>query len=361
MDKEKRHIKVILDRYFDGLLSVEETDELFNLLNEDSSDPDDHITEEFLSLSPGEISYPGKNRLHKSYADISGMQFETLCIAELEGDLTPSQSQEIRDVLESDPAKNKVYKSFQKIRLEPEKILFRGKHRLRKHSAAGRIVRLAAIPLSIAASITVLITALNFLNKPAEEATLIETVAEAGKVQAGATESVEKITGDIPVENTGYKTLAANVMKEISVAEITSTVASNTETSETTEAVAESSLKPEPAPFNPEVLSTTLEVSPFRLAEVSLAEPQTYGNNTIRENIASGFREKILGEEDPDDSPLKGYEIAGAGINGINKLLGWEMNLKARKETTGEVNALTFNSKLITIQTPVKKATPDEQ
>ncbi|MCK7540264.1 MAG: hypothetical protein MZV63_59915 [Marinilabiliales bacterium] len=78
MEIGKSHIKALLDRYFDGLLSNEETDELFNLLNEGSSDLDDHITEEFLSLSPGEISYPNKSRLHKSYADIGGTQFETL-------------------------------------------------------------------------------------------------------------------------------------------------------------------------------------------------------------------------------------------------------------------------------------------
>ncbi|MCK7540263.1 MAG: hypothetical protein MZV63_59910 [Marinilabiliales bacterium] len=106
---------------------------------------------------------------------------------------------------------------------------------------------------------------------------------------------------------------------------------------------------------------TRWDVKAAELAEVSIADPLTYESSTMRENIASGFREKLLGEENPDSTPLKAYEIAGAGINGINKLLGWEMNLRARKEATGEVNAITFNSKLITIQAPVKKASPDEQ
>lgn len=361
MNKEKRHIKVILDRYFSGLLSNEETDELFNLLNEGSSDLDDNIPEEILSVSPGEIRYPNKHRLHKSYAEIDGTQFETLCIAELEGDLTLSQSQEIMDVLASDPAKNKVYESFQKLRLEPETIVYKGKNKLRKLTPAGRILRLAAIPISIAASITILLTALDFLENPVEKTILPVIVAESGKGQAAITESSGNNTSEIPVENTEHKSIVAKVIKEESPEAVASTLAGNIEKPEIIEVVAEISLKPEPAAFNPEALLTTMEVDPYRLAEVSLAEPQPYGSSNIRENIASGFREKLLGEENPDSSPLKGYEIAGAGINGISKLLGWEMNLKARKETTGEVNALTFNSKLITIQAPIKKATPDEQ
>ncbi len=361
MDKEKTHIKVILDRYFEGLLSSEETDELFNLINESPSDLGDHITEESLSMSPGETTYPNKNRLYKSYAEIDRKQFETLCIAGLEGDLTLSQSQEIMDVLESDPAKKAVYGSFHKLRLEPETIVYHGKNKLRKLTPAGRIVRLAAIPLSIAASITILLTALDFLGKPVEETMVPDIVNESGKVHASITESSGNATIDIPSENTEHRSIVAKVIKEESPEAITTTVAGNIETTEISEVVAEIILKPEPADFNPEVLLTTVEVDPFKLAEVSLDEPQPYGSSTIGENIASGFREKLLGEENPDNSPLKVYEIAGAGINGISKLLGWEMNLKARKEKTGEVNALTFNSKLITIQAPLKKATPDEQ
>ena len=55
-------------------------------------------------------------------------------------------------------------------------------------------------------------------------------------------------------------------------------------------------------------------------------------------------------------APLKGYEIAKAGVTGLNKLMGWEMALNERKDVEGNLKSVYFSSKLLKFNAPVKKS-----
>jgi hypothetical protein len=82
------------------------------------------------------------------------------------------------------------------------------------------------------------------------------------------------------------------------------------------------------------------------------------GRSRFGKFIAKTFREKILKEKSPKDSPLKVYEIAEAGVTGLNKLLGWEMALDERKDANGELKSVYFSSKILKFNAPVKKTEP---
>lgn len=71
--------------------------------------------------------------------------------------------------------------------------------------------------------------------------------------------------------------------------------------------------------------------------------------------IARVLRSKVLNEPNSKDSPLKGYEIAEAGVTGLNKLLGWSMTLDRQIDEKGEIKSVYFNSRMIRFSTPVKK------
>ena len=58
-----------------------------------------------------------------------------------------------------------------------------------------------------------------------------------------------------------------------------------------------------------------------------------------------------------DNSPLKSYEIAEAGISGLNKLLGWQMALSTSNDENGDVKSVYFSSKMLKFNVPVKKNT----
>ena len=64
---------------------------------------------------------------------------------------------------------------------------------------------------------------------------------------------------------------------------------------------------------------------------------------------------KILREDTGSDAPVKPYEIASAGINGLNKLFGLEMALVRVNDEQGEMKSLYFSSTLLKVNAPVKK------
>ncbi len=67
---------------------------------------------------------------------------------------------------------------------------------------------------------------------------------------------------------------------------------------------------------------------------------------------------RSLKKKHPPDTPLKGYEIAEAGVSGLNKLLGWQMALDMKKDENGQPKSVSFSSGILKIQAPVKKREP---
>jgi hypothetical protein len=72
--------------------------------------------------------------------------------------------------------------------------------------------------------------------------------------------------------------------------------------------------------------------------------------------VAKIFREKILKSKTPESGSLKGYEIADVGINGLNKLLGWQMSLQKTRDEKGDIKSLYFSSKILKFNAPVRKS-----
>jgi hypothetical protein len=84
------------------------------------------------------------------------------------------------------------------------------------------------------------------------------------------------------------------------------------------------------------------------------------GRTRIGRFLSKTIREKFLKDKTQQDSPLDGFEIAEAGVNGLNKLFGWEMALDKKNDPTGHHKSVYFSSKILKISTPVKKGEPVE-
>ena len=76
----------------------------------------------------------------------------------------------------------------------------------------------------------------------------------------------------------------------------------------------------------------------------------------FNEFVAKIFRTKILKSKIPETGSIKAYEFAYAGINGLNRLLGWQMSLQKTKDEKGDLKSLYFSSKILKFNAPVKKA-----
>ncbi len=95
-------------------------------------------------------------------------------------------------------------------------------------------------------------------------------------------------------------------------------------------------------------------------SNIAVREPLYYDSerSRLRRFIASTFRERILKDKEYNDTPLQPYEIAEAGIDGLNKLLGWEMALVRTSDEEGELKSFYFSSGVLKFNAPVKKSNP---
>jgi hypothetical protein len=92
-----------------------------------------------------------------------------------------------------------------------------------------------------------------------------------------------------------------------------------------------------------------------QIADIPDAEDE---RSQVGKFISKTFREKILKEKKPKDTPLNGYEIAEAGISGLNKIFGWQMALEKRNDGNGQPKSIYFSSEILKFNAPVKKREP---
>jgi hypothetical protein len=76
---------------------------------------------------------------------------------------------------------------------------------------------------------------------------------------------------------------------------------------------------------------------------------------TLSEYARKQLTEKVLGKKERENTRLTAFEIADAGISGINKLTGGEMKLEKRSGEDGNITAYSFNSKLLSFSTTAVK------
>ena len=101
MQIDRSNYEIWFIDWLDGNLNRMQVDQLKLFLSEN---PD--LREEFNDLTPVnivpyDISFPYKNQLKKSASDIPISQFEYLCVAFLENDLSVSQQTELKEIIDT--------------------------------------------------------------------------------------------------------------------------------------------------------------------------------------------------------------------------------------------------------------------
>ncbi|MFA5817793.1 MAG: hypothetical protein WC854_00760 [Bacteroidales bacterium] len=364
MKIDRSNYEIWLIDWLDGNLSDLQVELLKLFLSENPE-----LKEEFdgltaVSLKPSERSFPHKDQLKKSIAVLSGSQFEYLCVAYLENDLSAGQQTELMESINQDYEKKRTFELIQKIRLDPAGISYKHKNQLIKKTAVQRVMRFAVIGLSAAATIALLIMTYLIIprNLPDETNTTTQNIVIDSTLFKRAVDKVPDkiITDKKPVlSKLKRENLFAGVQKNNSVII----------QSDPTALMPNDSLH-----RNPDDLEIQLTKIPF-YAEIDLKK-RSVSNTLVASNsnliiptyddersnlsrfFAKTFREKILKENISLDSPLKGYEIAEAGVTGLNKLLGWEMALDKNNDENGELRSVYFSSKILKFNAPVKKNEP---
>jgi hypothetical protein len=365
MKPDRTSYEIWLVDYLDGNLDSEQEGLLMSFIEEN---PD--IKEEFEGLSGivlphTEVSFGNKNSLRRSAVELSDSQFDLLCAASLENDLSPEQRSELDEAISGNEERRKTAGLFSVTKLSPPELSYRYKNRLKKLTLTGKVVRFSVIGISAAAMVLIMFTLLRNPDINNTSVAIGERQPSAG-TDKGNEETKNKTTIIVPDKTEENVIKAphnlAEKNKDVVTAELkllsdNQTIADSTIT-ETgiqknnivriggiTEIPQENGLN-------------NLSLVSMNLVPVEPFEEET--QNAVGNFFTRMIREKILKSQTPEKGNLKAYEVADAGITGINKLLGSNMTLQKTIDDKGEVKSVYFNSKLLKFNAPVKKAEPLE-
>jgi hypothetical protein len=347
MSIDRTNYEEWLQDWFDNNLTCSEAEKvrLFLEMNPDIRSEFEGISS--VKLNPEELSSVQKNKLFRDLKDIPASQFELLCAAYMENDLQDEQRAEVIQLIGSDRQKLEVFKTISAMKLNPPQCSFNRKKFLLKNEPSVRIYRLAFAALSAAAIIAIiLLTGVSRHHQPLQNNVVAnETIPD----DSSRNELEQQIR---PVFEEPQRPEAAAL----------------DENKFDSQKIYESAPDPNDYPKRDPAIIARAEVYPIKsLADVmrtDLIEPvkeniREIENYDYRSNtgkfISRIFRKEIMKEETPSDGPLRAYEVAEAGIKGMNRLLGWNMALSRNTDENGEVKSVYFNSRVISFRTPVKK------
>jgi len=345
--------------YLDGKLDQEKVRELFIFL-EQNPDLKDELTELQNTVLTSDISYSGKNLLKKRVSEIPDQQFELLCVASSEGDITSEQKEELEEIISAYPDKKRDLELIEKTRLVAPAIRYPRKASLKHFTLQQKVIRLSLAVGSAAAGIALLMFLFNSTGNITDDQSVnIARTSSSGKVEIPVRIKNEEpvVKKEIIINNLSPKTDIENSPDREITAQKSDTVFLPASIDSVGIQTDMNQVKLTRAEFIREVNIPVADISSgLKLAPISQKQiPVTFEKPGVSGYFALFVREKILKSKTPETGNLKGYEVAETGILGLNRLLGWDMSLKQNRNEQGELKSLYFSSRIIKFNTPVKK------
>ena len=97
------------------------------------------------------------------------------------------------------------------------------------------------------------------------------------------------------------------------------------------------------------------ENSVIRVYEPGYIPPLMDNRSNVELFMARLFHERIMKDPNAGTRPVKSFDLAQAGITGLNKLFGWEIALQKNTDDNGNTRSYNFSSRLLKFNAPVKK------
>lgn len=338
MEVNKNNYQVWISDYYDGSLSDTEEKMLYSFLKLHPDLMDEFNSFGELVLHPDIAIRIDKASLKKDLQEEDPDAIEHCALALSENDLSPEEEVEFTALLKHSEKARKELEIYKSIRLKPGSTIYPGKLSLKRIPVRAGIAKYAFRIIASAASIALLISLLTLLPRKTES---IYSYNSAYLLPFNNTnDPSEAIAPDItPVLISKRPQVRAINIKE----RISEERSANIEEKRIIAA-------PGNQVFIDNVkISNTIE--PVSLLAMTPSEPimDDYMdiNLSPRQFVAMNFRKHLLKEDVDNTDKLKVYEVADAGITGLNKLLGWEMQFEKEKAEDGTLASFKFTSQLL--------------
>ena len=363
MKPDRSNYEIWVVDWLDGNLSEQQAEELkvFLTENPDLKDEIDGIA--LVNLKSGENLFPGKESLKKSSDKLTRQQFEHLCIACLENDLGHEQKAELLEMIGNDDSKKREFELTLKLKLKPPHYSYTRKKRIKKLTTGQKIIRMTVSGLSAAAGIAALVIVYltspsNILRHERQSFTFIKPdtlhipLYPSITIKEKQASPLKKITSLSQVERT---------VPDIQIPEknvFTAEEQKPYEPDSTTQVQVAIAINRVNVPFPEIIVPVNIpdanNLQAYNKAAI-LPSPFEEDRSNVDRFFARLFHEKIM-KDKAGASPVKSYDLAVAGITGLNKLFGWQIALHKNTGENGEVKSYYFSSKILKFNTPVKKS-----
>lgn len=345
--------------YFEGKLSDSQAEKLISFIYSDPELIDEfENSQKLIKLNPGNTNFSFKQNLYRQEIFSNNTSnFDELCIAKLEGDLTKRELEEFNRLLSETPNLNKDFSIFEKTVSTPDlSVRFENKDGLKqKQIVANSYSRF--FYYSIAASIAVLFSILILtpenvqLNKFDQNAILY---SNRNKIQP--------TNNNVEIPNT------EKITNKIEGIKLNNTNIYETSNSKKVEDTSQIIFSPDfdktqvMAQLNPVAVGISNNKSKIQFVKVTLPEMKDntfYSdiNNeetSLKSIVLETVNTQVL-KKDKDLNKISAWDIAQLGINGINKITGSNIQLNKKYDNKGNLAKVEFDSKLFAFSTPVKK------
>jgi hypothetical protein len=364
MKIDRSNYEIWLIDWLDGNLNDFQLEQLQHFLTEnpDLKEESDELT--MFRLNPAGKSFLHKKQLKKTVADLPRSQFEYFSVAYLENDLSADEKTELLEIIEHDQEKKISFELVQKMRLSPGNLSYKHKNRLIKRTIAQNAIRWSIVGLSAAAIVTlVIITSVSKsreINIDSNKTAQTVSADSSSPKKASGIASIDEKKGsrNIP-DKIRNKIITASSMKPSSaIPEIKNNLLAENDSMSQSSALPRTIIDKINVPSSIDLKGEPVPNSLIALNPSATTPEYDDGRSKLSRFIARTFREKILKENRAKDSPLKAYELAKAGVSGLDKLFGWEMALIEKKDINGELKSVYFSSKILKFNAPIKKTEP---
>jgi hypothetical protein len=320
---------------------------------------------EKIMLNPEPVIFDRKDLLIKPDLSlpVNVNNYEDFCVAAAEGDLDIEKLKGLNEYNKQNPGSEKILALFRKLHLAPDSpIVFQGKEKLKK----GLLVfpRKVLFPvLSVAAAIAIIF--IIYLQQESHSEN-ISAIASGLPVTVSDSPKNENndLNADQPIirKQEKYQEQASIIAFSYPKAKKKSPVVKARESFEKKntdnkkkEALPTQRLNPSFQIKLPSVADNstgrgTIVTEKIRYNTI-ISNGSTPDYLSLSEYARKQLSEKVLGTIIPADSHISAWQLADAGITGLNKLTGGQMKLEKTTGHDGHVTSYSFNSRLLSFST----------
>ncbi len=350
MEVNKNNYQVWISDYYDGSLSDTEEKMLYSFLELHTDLMDEFNSFSELVLHPDIAIRIDKASLKKDLQEENPDAIEYCALALSENDLSPEEVVEFTALLKHSEKARTELEVYKKIRLKPVSAQYPGKLSLKRIPVRAGIAKYAFRIIASAASIALLISLFTLLPRKTES---IYSYNSAYLLPFNNTND--------PSETIAPAITPVLISKRPQVRAINIKERPSEERSANIE---EKRIITAPGNQafidNVKILNTS---GPVSLLAMTPSEPivDDYMDKDLspRQFVAMNFRKHLLKEDVDNTDKLKVYEVADAGISGLNKLLGWEMQFEKEKAEDGKLASFKFTSQLLKLDHKNKNYTDE--